>query len=102
MGASLIFPRRRRPFDSCEGSPMEVKMKMPDLSTTEGTDIAILKWVVNVGDPVERGQVILEVETDKAVQEIEAIATGTLTSQLVGPRDMVPVGQSIATIEVSK
>jgi pyruvate dehydrogenase E2 component (dihydrolipoamide acetyltransferase) len=102
MGASLIFPRRRRPFDSCEGSPMEVKMKMPDLSTTEGTDIAILKWVVNVGDPVERGQVILEVETDKAVQEIEAIATGTLTSQLVGPRDMVPVGQFIATIEVSK
>jgi pyruvate dehydrogenase E2 component (dihydrolipoamide acetyltransferase) len=101
MGASLIFPRRR-PFDSCEGSPMEVKMKMPDLSTTEGTDIAILKWVVNVGDPVERGQVILEVETDKAVQEIEAIATGTLTSQLVGPRDMVPVGQFIATIEVSK
>jgi pyruvate dehydrogenase E2 component (dihydrolipoamide acetyltransferase) len=81
---------------------MEVKMKMPDLSTTEGTDIAILKWVVNVGDPVERGQVILEVETDKAVQEIEAIATGTLTSQLVGPRDMVPVGQFIATIEVSK
>jgi pyruvate dehydrogenase E2 component (dihydrolipoamide acetyltransferase) len=102
MGASLIFPRRRRPFDSCEGSPMEVKMKMPDLSTTEGTEIAILKWVVNVGDPVERGQVILEVETDKAVQEIEAIATGTLTSQLVGPRDMVPVGQFIATIEVSK
>jgi pyruvate/2-oxoglutarate dehydrogenase complex dihydrolipoamide acyltransferase (E2) component len=36
------------------------------------------------------------------VQEIEAIATGTLTSQLVGPRDMVPVGQFIATIEVSK
>ena len=57
---------------------MEVKMKMPDLSTTEGTEIAILKWFVNVGDPVERGQVILEVETDKAVQEIEAIATGTL------------------------
>lgn len=81
---------------------MEVRMKMPDLSTTEGTEITILKWVVNVGDPVERGQVILEVETDKAVQEIEAIATGTLTSQLVEPRDMVPVGQFIAAIEVSK
>ena len=60
---------------------MEVRMKMPDLSTTEGTEIAILKWLVDVGDPVERGQVILEVETDKAVQEIEAIVTGTLTSQ---------------------
>jgi pyruvate dehydrogenase E2 component (dihydrolipoamide acetyltransferase) len=81
---------------------MEVKMKMPDLSTTEGTEIAILKWVVGVGDPVERGQVILEVETDKAVQEIEAIVTGTLTSQLIDAGDKVPVGQFIATIEVSK
>jgi pyruvate dehydrogenase E2 component (dihydrolipoamide acetyltransferase) len=81
---------------------MEVKMKMPDLSTTEGTEIAIRKWVVHVGDPVERGQVILEVETDKAVQEIEAVATGRLTAQMVRPQDMVPVGQFIATIEVSK
>jgi pyruvate dehydrogenase E2 component (dihydrolipoamide acetyltransferase) len=81
---------------------MEMRVKMPDLSTTEGTEIAILKWLVDVGDPVERGQVILEVETDKAVQEIEAIVTGTLTSQLVGPGDKVPVGQFVATIEVSK
>ncbi len=81
---------------------MLVRMKMPDLSTTEGTEIAILKWVSNVGDAVKRGQVILEVETDKAVQEIEAIASGTLTGQLVGPGDKVPVGEYIATIEVSR
>jgi pyruvate dehydrogenase E2 component (dihydrolipoamide acetyltransferase) len=81
---------------------MEVKLKMPDLSTTEGTDIAIIKWLAGVGDRVERGQVILEVETDKAVQEIEAIASGVLTSQLAGPGDKVPVGQVIATITVSK
>lgn len=81
---------------------MEVRVKMPDLSTTEGTEISILKWLVDVGAPVERGQVILEVETDKAVQEIEAIVTGTLTSQLVGPGDKVPVGEFVATIEVLK
>jgi pyruvate dehydrogenase E2 component (dihydrolipoamide acetyltransferase) len=81
---------------------MEVKLKMPDLSTTEGTDIAIVKWLAAVGDQVERGQVILEVETDKAVQEIEAIASGILTSQLAGPGDKIPVGQVIATIKVSK
>lgn len=81
---------------------MQVKMKMPDLSTTEGTEIGILKWMVNTGDPVQRGQVILEVETDKAVQEIEAIATGTLTAHLVGPGDKVPVGEFIAVIEVKK
>ena len=81
---------------------MEVKMKMPDLSTTEGTEIAIRKWIVNVGEHVERGQVILEVETDKAMQEIEAVATGTLTAQFVHPEDTVPVGHLIATIEVRK
>lgn len=81
---------------------MEIKMKMPDLSTTEGSDIAILQWLAEVGDKVERGQVILEVETDKAVQEIEAIASGTLTGKLVAPKDMVPVGAFIATIEVKR
>ncbi len=81
---------------------MQVKMKMPDLSTTEGTEIAILKWIAGVGDPVERGQIILEVETDKAVQEIEAIANGALAAQLVGPGDKVPVGEFIAIIEVTK
>lgn len=81
---------------------MEVKMKMPDLSTTEGTEIAIIKWLVDVGTAVQRGQTILEVETDKAVQEIEAIVTGILKAQLVQPKDMVAVGQYIAAIEVTK
>lgn len=77
-------------------------MKMPDLSTTEGSDITILKWLVEVGASVERGQTILEVETDKAVQEIEALVTGRLTAQHVQPADSVAVGQFIATIEVGK
>lgn len=81
---------------------MQVKMKMPDLSTTEGTDITIVKWLVETGAPVERGQIILEVETDKAVQEIEALATGTLIERHVQPKDSVAVGQLIATIEVRK
>ena len=81
---------------------MEVKMKMPDLSTTEGSDITILKWLVDVGTPVERGQTILEVETDKAVQEIEAIATGTLSAKLVSEKEAVSVGQFIASIEVRR
>lgn len=81
---------------------MQVKMKMPDLSTTEGTDITIVKWLVETGAPVERGQTILEVETDKAVQEIEALATGTLIERHVQPKDSVAAGQLIATIEVRK
>jgi pyruvate/2-oxoglutarate dehydrogenase complex dihydrolipoamide acyltransferase (E2) component len=79
---------------------MELKMKMPDLSTTEGTEIAIVKWLVDEGQPVRRGEPILEVETDKAVQEVEALATGTLRTQLVRPGDNVAVGTLIAMIEV--
>ena len=81
---------------------MNVKLKMPDLSTTEGSDITILKWLVEVGAPVERGQPILEVETDKAVQEVEAVVSGTLTEQLVQPKDAVAVGTPIATVAVPK
>jgi len=81
---------------------MNVNMKMPDLSATEGSDIVIIKWFVEVGARVERGKPILEVETDKAVQEIEAIATGTLAAIHVQANDRVPVGELIATIEVRK
>jgi len=80
---------------------MEIKMKMPDLSTTEGTDIGITKWLVEVGQPVKRGQPLLEVETDKAVQEVECIANGTLTAVHVQPGDNAPVGHLIATIETN-
>lgn len=75
---------------------------MPDLSTTEGSDIRIIRWLVEVGQPVKRGQVILEVETDKAVQEIEALANGVLTAHLVEARDQVAVGVQIAVIAVER
>ncbi|MBM3336667.1 MAG: biotin attachment protein [Betaproteobacteria bacterium] len=81
---------------------MEVMIKMPDLSTTDGSDILIVKWVAGVGDLVERGQVLLEVETDKAVQEVECIFKGTLTAQLAPAGAAVPVGAVIASIEVER
>ncbi len=79
---------------------MEIKMKMPDLATNEGTEIAVTKWLVEIGQPVKRGQPLLEVETDKAVQEVECIANGTLNAMHVEPGQSVPVGHIIATIEV--
>lgn len=80
---------------------MEVKMKMPDLSTNEGSEIAVTKWLVEVGQPVKRGQPLLEVETDKAVQEVECIANGTLKAAHVEVGASVAVGHIIATIEVN-
>jgi pyruvate dehydrogenase E1 component beta subunit len=55
---------------------------MPALSPTmeEGK---LAKWLKNVGDPVKPGDVIAEIETDKATMEIEAVDEGPLTAILV-------------------
>lgn len=80
---------------------MDVNMKMPDLATNEGTELGISRWLVNVGEAIRRGQPLLEVETDKAVQEVESIAQGTLKAVHVQPGQKVAVGTVIATIQVS-
>jgi pyruvate/2-oxoglutarate dehydrogenase complex dihydrolipoamide acyltransferase (E2) component len=79
-----------------------INMKMPDLSTNEGNDIDVRTWLVELGTQVKRGQPILEIETDKAVQEVEAIADGKLTACHVRAGDSVTVGAVIATIEVEQ
>jgi TPP-dependent pyruvate/acetoin dehydrogenase alpha subunit len=72
---------------------MKFELKMPDLSTT-GSPIKVLNWLVSVGESVERGQAMLEVETDKATMEVEALNDGTLLEQIV------PVGQEASAGEV--
>ena len=80
---------------------MDVNMKMPDLATNEGVELGITRWLVEVGQPVKRGQALLEVETDKAVQEVECIANGTLKAIHVQAGEKAAVGTIIATIEGS-
>ena len=80
---------------------MDVNMKMPDLATTEGTDLGIGRWLVEVGQTVKRGQALLEVETDKAVQEVESTVSGVLKTIHVPAGQKVAVGALIATIKVS-
>ena len=77
---------------------MEIEVKMPDLSTTEG-EVKVVRWLVEVGQKVQRGQPLLEVETDKATMEMESLASGTLMKTCVQPDDMVPVGAVIAVVE---
>lgn len=73
---------------------------MPDLATNEGVELGIARWLVEVGQAVKRGQALLEVETDKALQEVECIASGTLKVIHVQPGDKVAVGAVIATIAI--
>lgn len=57
-------------------------------------------WTKKVGDAVERGEVIAEIETDKATVEMEATAAGTLVEILLDPGGEAPVGSTIAFVEV--
>ncbi|HEX7943783.1 MAG TPA: biotin/lipoyl-containing protein, partial [Phenylobacterium sp.] len=71
---------------------------MPALSPTmeEGT---LAKWHVKVGDKISSGDVIAEIETDKATMEVEAVDEGTIAKILVpeGTQD-VPVNNIIAVL----
>ena len=71
---------------------MSVEFKLPDLGEGihEGEIIDVL---VSVGDPVEDGQPVLVVETDKATTEVPAPVTGTVEAINVRPGDQVKVGQ---------
>lgn len=59
-------------------------------------------WLKKVGDHVERGEVIAEIETDKATVEMEAVYSGTLVKIAHGAGDEVPVGDPIAFLDDGK
>ena len=80
---------------------MKIKLKMPDLSTSSST-VTIVRWLVEVGQPIQRGQPLLEIETDKAMMEVESFATGSLREVHVQPEEEVEVGAVIATIEAGQ
>ncbi|AGH49363.1 pyruvate dehydrogenase E2 component [Sphingomonas sp. MM-1] len=77
---------------------MPIELKMPALSPTmeEGT---LAKWLVKEGDTVKSGDLLAEIETDKATMEFEAVDEGTI-AKIVIPEgtDGVKVGEVIALI----
>src|SRR5262245_34488757 len=65
------------------GAAMSINILMPALSPTM-TEGKLAKWHVNAGDAVKAGQVICEIETDKATMEVEAVDEGRI-GQIVVP-----------------
>ena len=66
-----------------------------------GFDMAegkLVRWVRSEGETVEKGQVLAEIETDKATVEVEAAASGVVRKHLVAEGTSVPVGSAIAII----
>ena len=76
---------------------MAVEVTMPKLGLTmeQGT---VLNWNKGVGDPVETGEVLLIIQTDKVEFEVEAPAGGTVLKLLANEGDVVPTGEVIAFI----
>ncbi len=70
---------------------------MPRLSDTM-TEGVITQWLKHEGDAVQAGDVLAEIETDKATMELEAYDSGVLTQVLVQPGTSVPIGEPIAVI----
>lgn len=76
---------------------MASEIVMPKLSDTM-TEGQLSAWRKSVGERIERGDIIAEVETDKAVMDLEAFAAGILLEQRVKAGELVPVGTVIGLI----
>ncbi|MDI6675180.1 2-oxoglutarate dehydrogenase complex dihydrolipoyllysine-residue succinyltransferase [Bacillus wiedmannii] len=77
-----------------------IEIKVPELaeSITEGT---ISQWLINVGDKVEKGGSVVELETDKVNVEIIAEDSGIVSKLLGEPGDTVEVGATIAILDAN-
>src|SRR6185437_6322649 len=80
-----------------QGSLMASDVLMPRLSDSmeEGT---VLKWIVQPGGEVKRGEPLVEIETDKANMTYEADTDGVLIEVLAQEGETLPIGQAIARI----
>ncbi len=81
---------------------MAIKVLMPALSPTMSEGV-INKWLVNIGDTVSAGDILAEIETDKATMEVEAVDEGKITHLIdTTPEKQIAVNSVIALINGSK
>jgi len=69
-------------------------IKMPQLSDTM-TEGVVVSWEKNIGDKVERGDVVATIETDKAIMDVEVFRAGYLSGPVAMPDATIPVGEPI-------
>lgn len=78
--------------------PIPVVVPRMGLTMTDGT---VMRWLKNEGDPVTKGEPVLELMTDKVTMEVEAPASGVLSKILHGQDAVVPVGEALALISTA-
>ncbi len=77
---------------------MSTELTMPMLGEVMEEGI-VASWMVQVGQAVKKGQIILEIETDKVVAEVESPASGVVKDILVLEGETVPINTPLAVIE---
>ena len=70
-------------------------IKMPQLSDTM-TEGVVVSWEKNIGDKIERGDIVATVETDKAIMDVEVFREGYLSGPVAEIDSTVPVGEAMA------
>ena len=78
---------------------MAVEVKVPPLGDESPEEAEVSFWYVEEGEPVEEGQNMVELVTDKAAFTVPSPASGTLKSILVNEGEKVKVGQLMAIVE---
>lgn len=76
-----------------------IEIVMPQFGETVEEEITISKWLKNIGDLIEAGEVLLEVETDKATLSVEAADTGKLVRIVKDAGEVVKPGNVIGYLE---
>jgi 2-oxoisovalerate dehydrogenase E1 component len=86
-------PQGSKPLDAVNGQP--ITMPFGDLTVSEGT---IVRWVKEEGETLKRGELVAEIETDKAVVEIEAPCAGVLAAIEQPAGAVVKMGERIGVV----
>jgi len=98
VGVEVVVSQSEAPVAQVESTaPMpadvsEVIVPVPDQTTEE---VRIVGWKKDIGEQVTKGDILLEIETDKSIMDVEAIADGVLLVTFAETDDMVPVSQLI-------
>lgn len=76
---------------------MKYEVKIPKVGESI-EEVAISQWNKQVGDYVEKGEILFEVEAEKATVEVEADSSGYVREVLFGEGESVAVGETVAYI----
>ncbi len=79
--------------------PSEINMPQLSDTMTEGT---VVKWLKKEGDKIAAGEIVAEVETDKATMEMESFEAGTMAVLLAGEGEKIAIGKPIAVLATGK